>query len=222
MQDICLILREQPTVRESFARVLSTLVHDPSRDAVVRDYAVQHLRQVWDLAKENPSLRNAIEEVFRGLVKGDEPDMAATGLLSLHFLGTRQGEAQPVALPGNQKQSLPPGMSAIESTPTSYSIPDGQIQPLVDGILKAPATSANVSSRMTALRIVADRKLAASKPELRAIASDSVKEQVLVRMAAIAALGKLADSADRPLLEGLDHTDLRIASAVKTALVSLK
>jgi hypothetical protein len=222
VQNICLILRDQPAARENFARVLATLARDPARDAVVRDYAVQHLRQVWEMAGEQPPLRASIEETFRELVKGPEPAMAATGLLSLHFLGTAQGEG---AIPTNgQHPALPSGLTTARSTAAgsapAYLIPDSGIQPLVDSFLQAPPSAANLTCRLTAIRIVSDRKLAASKPGLRQIATASTGEHALARMAAIAALGRFKDPADRPLLESLDRRDGRIAAAVKTALAA--
>ncbi|MCW3052854.1 MAG: hypothetical protein JWN14_2024, partial [Chthonomonadales bacterium] len=164
-----------------------------------------------------PDIRQSIESTFHDLATGQEPALAATGLLSLHLLGTVQGAG---AVPVNGG-SLPPGMSAQGTLekPT-YHLPDSTLQPMVDAILKAPPSAAAIAPRMTALRIVSDRKLADSRPLIRSLI-ESGDEHTLVRMAAIGTLGILKNPADRPLLESLDCRDLRIGRAIKAALVSL-
>jgi hypothetical protein len=208
VHELSLVLQREKEGKDRFARVLATVAVDPSRDEVVRDYAIQHLRQVWENSGEDPRLRKSIEATFRKLAKEDFV-LSASALLSLHLLGTLPSieDTNSVAAEQPGRQDHP-------------AISDGEIAPLVVGLLAEPPSSENTKARMTALRIVGDRKLAADQAHVRQIASGE-SEYALVRMAAISALVKFGDPSSREFLESLDRKDPRIDSAVRHALARL-
>lgn len=206
---LALVMREQAAARGRFARVLSTVAADSGRDAVLRDYSLQHLRQVWDRAAGDEALRGSIQATFRGLVEHDA-SLAASALLSLHLLGTPEGSVATTA--------SAPQMSAGAPLTNSFLVANAELQPLVTGILSAPPTAANLPSRLVALRLVTERRLASEKEAVHRLAGDVASEHALVRMAAISCLASFRDPADRAFLESLDRSDPRIATAVERAL----
>lgn len=225
---ICLALRGQTACRHDFARVLSGLARDPQRDAIVRDYAMQHLRQVWDRA--DPPLRTAVQDSFRQIVQ-DRGDLAAAALLSLHLLGTPTGAGASTANPaaGNGTGATgaiqtPAALDALAKRSTvsdpTFELPDAELEPVVRSILSDAPAAKGIALRMTAIRVVADRRLSTFKPDLARILADQEKEHAVVRMASIAAISRFADPADRPLLESTDRSDPKIDRAVRHALAA--
>lgn len=199
--EIALVLRRQPAVRERFARVLATVAADGARDETVRDYALQHLRQVWELAADQPQLRAAVVETFRSVALRD-PLLAPSALLSLHLLG------------------LDPAAGSA-GRPAAIATPD--IEPAVIAALESPPDPASVRMRLSSLRVAGERGMHRALPAIRRIAGDGAAEHALARMAAIAALGTFTDPADRPLLETLENSrDPRIAGAARRALTRLR
>jgi hypothetical protein len=199
IHNLARLMQRAENSREEFARVLATLARDPRRGETVRDYALQHLRQVWDHSQD---LRPRVEASFREF--STDPHMSASALLSLHLLGT-------------------PTSPGAEQTPArSYRIPDTEISPVVARILKEEPTADGMSARLTALRIVGDRRLTGFRDDLRRIASATKGEHALVRMAAVSNLARFADPADRAFLESLEARDPRVAHAVRRALATTR
>lgn len=204
------LLQRSDGARERFAQALATVARDAQRGAIVRDYALQHLRQVWDRA--DAKLRAPVEATFREVAAGD-PALASSALLSLHLLGTPAGR-DPLGAGANPP---PPRGKAI------YRIPDAELAPLVAKILAEPPSADTVTPRLSALRIIGDRRMRNFRDDLRRIAADATGEPAMVRMAAIANLGRVADPADRAFLESIDSSgDGRVANAVRHALASLR
>jgi hypothetical protein len=202
---IALVLQKQAEVSERFARVLATVARDGSREEVVRDYALQHLRQVWARNAGDPLLRGGVESIFRELVS--EPgDIAASALLSLHLLGTPAGERS-----GPGIDPAPPH--------AGYVIPDEEIEELVSGILAQRPGGRNIGGRMTAARIIGDRRLDTQRPALLAMALGS-SEHSLVRLVAIHSLGVIGDSSDMAALDSFETDDRRIGHAIRSALAT--
>ncbi len=196
---ISCVLQHQEGIRERFARVLATIARDQKRDEVVRDYAMQHLRQLWDRAGNAGSLRALVEGTFRELVEKDRV-LAASALLSLHLLGT------PAGAPDN----------ASKSSDSRYKVADADLAPLVSNILKEAPSPDTIRSRMTASRVAGDRRLSSSRAPLLDIARNT-REHTLVRMAAISALGEIGDATDLKALSSLEVEDPRLSRAVRGA-----
>jgi len=200
VHEISLVLRRHPQARERFARVLAAVAADATRDEVVRDYALQHLRQVWEHAGDEPELRASIVETFR-LVAARDPVLGASGLLSLHLLGFH---------PDGQDDA------------PAAAVPTAELEPMVRQALASPPAQDQVRLRMSSLRVASERGMRGMLPEIRRIAANAAGEHALARMAAIAAIGRLAQPADRALLESLESScDPRIAGAVRHALAGL-
>lgn len=191
---ISLVLQRQPKVSERFAGVLAAVAADGARDEVVRDYAMQQLRQVWEHATDKPELRTRIVGTFRHIAVR-EPVLAASAILSLHLLGL---------------ESNKPAVSTRE------------LEPLVGRALALPATPDCLRLRMSCLRVASERGMVAMLPDIRRIAADSTGEHALARMTSIAALGRLGEPADRALLQSLESSrDPRISGSVHHALANL-
>ncbi len=198
---ISLVLQHHPANSERFARVLAAVIADETRDEVVRDYAMQHLRQVWSQAAANPNLRARILETFRQIMERD-PVLGASAVLSLHMLGFHPTAAGETAMP---------------------AVASADLEPLVRQALGAPAAPKHLRLRMSCLRVASERGMVSVLPDIRRIIEDSAGEHALARMAAIAALGRLGEPTDRALLQSLTtFRDPRITGAVRHALDTLR
>jgi len=206
MHEIACILQLRGDIRERFARALATLARDPARDEATRDYAIQHLRQVWSRAAGDPALRSAIVATFREFTRLD-PVLATPALLSLHLLGSPAGESSTRSGP----------RAGAQSAATVFSLPDSDLAPLLQPIFAAKTSTQNMPARLTAMRIVGERRLTAFRQSLLTALRDR-SEHALVRMAAANALGKIADPADLATLASLDPGDARVAAALRHAL----
>lgn len=207
VHELSLLMQRQSSGHGKFARALATLAGDPNREEVVRDYALQHLRRVWNVAIGTEGLRGSIEATFREIAAGTGP-MSASALLSLHLLGTRFDPPARADIPGTVRP--------LEA----FALPDEEIEPVVAGILAEEAAPDRIKSRLTAIRVVADRRLASRRDDLRRLVADAA-EHTMVRMAAIAAISRFGDASDKAHLESLDRTDPRIDRALRHALAYL-
>jgi hypothetical protein len=204
------LLQRSDDARETFARALATVARDAGRDPVTRDYALQHLRQVWDRA--SGQLRTDIETMFRDAAAADDASISSAALLSLHFLGTPAGR--------DFLRERTEGSATTE--PSSYRIPDVDLEPMVERLLSEEPSVDRVTPRLAALRIVGDRGMDRFRNDLRRIAADASGEHAMVRMAAVSNIGRLGDSSDRAFLQSIDKSgDGRVANAVQRALMSL-
>jgi hypothetical protein len=192
-------------LRERFARVLATVARDDQQDGVVRDYALQHLRQVWE--RSDDPLRKSIEATF-SQISSTGSELSASALLSLHLLGT-----------GDRRTAISQSEPAGART---WEVPSEKLDPVVKGILARQPTARGIPDRMTALRIAGDRRLADRRDDLKRIAAARGGEHRLVRMAAIAAIARFADPADIPFFKSVGKSDPEVASAVTLALVRLQ
>lgn len=200
VHEICNLLQRIPACYDPFANTLATVAASRDFSEVYRDYAFQHLRILWQrsLDPQAPGVaqpRNlAIEAAFRKLLT-DSPETSAQAILGLHEL--RHDDATP-------------------------AVSDEEINRLATDILAAPAQSApaHLPTRMTAIRIMAERKLPAAGETLRTIASSS-QEHMLVRISAIGALGHTAAPADLDFLRTLSPDHPMIAEALQHALKPL-
>lgn len=191
---VCNLLQLAPAVRDDFANALATVAANRGLPIVYRDYAFQHLRILWrgSLAEDSTggqARMRAIENTFRGLL-AQRPETAAQSLLGLHEI--RQPSGAPV-------------------------VADEEISRLATGILDVPPAADSIPARMTAVRILAERRISANSNQLRAIATSDV-EHSLVRASAVAALGFIGDPADLEFLETLPTDDPLIAGALRHAV----
>jgi hypothetical protein len=194
--EIALVLREETKIRERLSRVLATVAGNERRDLVVRDYALQHLRQVW--VRSDDSLKLSIQATFADLVR-IKSDLSASALLSLHLLDFQH----------------PTG------APEDRAVSDEDISTSIRAVLDGNATADTIGLEMAALRIIGDRGLDSFTGDLRRIAADSGGQHALVRMAAISAISGFHNPDNQAFLSGLDRSDPRIESAVSHALVRL-
>lgn len=203
IHEICLMLRRCGAAGGDFARALLTLAGDADRPLVIRDYALQHLASVWaapELAGLRPEITAALHDMFQ-----TGPPLAAPALLALHRLGDA---------------GAPPGTDV----PVVPGVPGERLAAMAAGVLASP--SGDTATRMAAIRIVADRRLAGQRAALKAIAAAD-SEPTVLRMAAVAAIGRFGDPADMdfiasvpaaagsPLAEALRHAGQSIAPAAK-------
>jgi hypothetical protein len=179
IHEICLMLRRCGAAGGDFARALVTLAGDADRPLVIRDYALQHLASIWaapEIAGLRPEITATLHDMFQ-----TGPPLAAPALLALHRLGDAgapRGTAVP-AVPG---------------------LPDERLAAMAADVLASP--SADTATRMAAIRIVADRRLAGQRVALRAIAAGE-SEPTVLRMAAVAAIGRFADPADAAFISSI-------------------
>lgn len=200
VHEICKILQRIPASRDLFADALATVAASRDFTEVYRDYAFQHLRTLWrssldPLAPGVAQPRNlAIEGTFRKLL-ADRPETSAQAILGLHEL--RHEDATP-------------------------AVPDEEINRLVTEILTSAdhTAPAYLPTRMTAIRIIAERNLPHTGETLRTIAS-SPQEHMLVRISAIGALGHTAAPEDTDFLRTLSPDHPLIAEALQHALKQL-
>jgi hypothetical protein len=185
--EVANVLHRQATPPRAFAEVLATVAGDGKRNLVVRDYALQHLRRVWSSAAADPGLMGSIEATLE-LLAETPGELRPTALLSLHLLDPR-------------------GRGGLD---------DGVVVRAVTAALKPSATSESVGLRMVAARICGERNLAPLRPALMAAAS-SESEHALVRMSAVAALGRIGIPEDLDALASLSPGDGRVATAIAHA-----
>jgi hypothetical protein len=179
IHEICLMLRRCGSADGVFARALVTLAGDGERPLVIRDYALQHLASNWaapDIAGMRPEILEILHEMFRS-----GPPLAASALLALHRLGDT---------------AAPPGASGTAAP----GMPDERLAAMAAAALASP--SADTTTRMAAIRIVADRRLAGQRAALKAIATGE-SEPTVLRMAAVAAIGRFADPADAAFIDSI-------------------
>jgi hypothetical protein len=188
--EICHLLRRIPNAREKLARVLVGVASNPRRQLIARDYAIQHLRQLWVLAEDQAVIRDGIKKRFKELAHADAP-VVAPALLSLHVLG------------GSAKSK-------------GGEVSDAEIQPLLAEVLARKPDASGIAASMAALRIAGERKLDGLTPKIREIAADS-SVHALVRMAAISVISN-AGSTPATFLESIDRSDPKVDGAVRIAL----
>ena len=207
MHEIACKLQPYAAIRERFARALA---RDTQRDASTRDYAIQHLRQVWSRAADDSVLRASVVATFREFTRLDTA-VAASSVLSLHLLGSA------AELRANGDDTGAPNQAAAHSSSAAPPIPDSELAPLLAPIFATENSRANLSARLTAMRIVGERRMRAFRqPLLKALTDRS--EHALLRMAAAGALGSIGDPEDLQALASLDPGDARVAAALHHAL----
>lgn len=208
LHEIACVLQGQPAVLPRFADALTDIAKDTARDEVSRDYALQHLRQAWQRAAEQPGLKESIAGSLRGLVSRNDPAISVSALLSLHLLGTA-----PV-VEGQADASRP-----ASDVPDRFGVSDDEIAPLLGPLLSEKANPARLSPKLTAARIIGERRLAIFRQPLFALLNDPT-EHAMVRMAAANALGRIGDPGDLSTLASFDPDDDRVAAAIRHALQS--
>ena len=213
MHEIACKLQPYAAIRERFARALASLARDVQRDASTRDYAIQHLRLVCIHA--DPSLRASVVATFREFTSLDT-SIAASSILSLHLLGSAaELRADSDSLGAPNHAGIP--VSSAAHSPAASPIPDSELAPLLAPIFATDNSRANLSARLTAMRIVGERRMRTFRqPLLKALTDRS--EHALLRMAAAGALGNIGDPADLQALASIDPGDPRVAAALRHAL----
>lgn len=195
--EICRQLQRHDRIRERFVRVLVGVAQDAGRGRIERDYAIQHMRQVWHRVVDDEALRHSIMLSFRSLANAG-PEVAGPAILSLHFLGSDPEK---------------PWKSS------SVVFGDVEILPLVAGILQGEPGKSDTGTFMAAMRVAGDRNLPETAKRIEEIAAD-VSAATVVRMAAISIVGS-SSSNPASFLQSIDRTDPRIDQAVRLTLDKL-
>ena len=215
LHEIACILQPRQDIRERFTNVLTTLARDSRRDQSTRDYAIQHLRQVWVHASDDPALRTAIVATFREFISLD-PVVSTPALLSLHLLSLPSENGTVVS-----SQTAPDQSASTDDRPAnphfSPQIPDSELITLLQQGFAAKTSISNMPTRLTAIRIAGERRMTAYRAQLLGVLKDP-SEHALVRMAAANAIGTIAEPVDLELLSTFDPKDARVATALRHAL----
>lgn len=182
------LLQRQKLDQRAFGEVLASAARNSRQDLATRDYALQHLRRIWEKSAADKELRLAIEATFGEMIAPRNPLMP-TALLSLHLLD--------------------PAGSATNFT---------MLVQAVSSVLEDPKITGDdvVRARMAAARIAGERQLAGSRGPLLKLAT-APSGNVLVRMAAISALGRFGDPSDLNTLAALSPSDERLIGAIRHA-----
>jgi len=188
-------LHRQQEVPEGFAQVVIELANDGSQPDLVRDYAVQHLRSVWNDLPESSAERGHIAEVLWEQADSRHASRSGTALLALHQLGIREGLIQE-------------GERFISNDDFASRLPLFLTRPDEPG-----------SVRITALRIVAERSLKNHLQPVRQLIGDS-SQNTVVRLRAIATLGSIGTTEDIKIFELL-ASEPRMVKAAASALKKL-
>lgn len=202
VHEIFTLVQRQTGVAEKFARVLATLALDSKRDGVIRDYSLQHLRNLWARKTTKIPLRRSIQVTFTRLATSDDT-LAASALLSLHVLGDVN---QTVTDGTHHKKTWIPGVS------------DEELRPLLERVFDSPGESESVGLRLAALRVVKERELKVFLPEIRKMASGQQTEQVLVRMSAVSTLANIGADEDRKILTAMKTEDPMVRAAINKSI----
>lgn len=192
--EICRQLHHHSSIRNRFARVLLEVSADTERPQIEREYAVQHLREVWRTAADDNTLRQALVANFKTLVK-DSRELAGPALLSLHFLG-------------NNPDREWNGSGAI--------IANKEIEPLVSNLLEQSRDKAVTGGVMAALRIAGDRTLTGAMPSIKQVAADS-SVTAIVRMAAVSIIAKSSPD-PAPFLQSISPGEPLVDQAIRLSL----
>jgi hypothetical protein len=193
IHELCNLLQDVGATHDDFASALATVSANRDLPIVYRDYAFQHLRILWRSSRDastqaGRTRMEAIENTFLDLLTR-RPETAAQSLLGLHEI--RESAGTPV-------------------------VPDGEIARLAHGILDSPPAAESIPVRMTAVRVLAERRIPENSGRLRAIAASDA-EHGLVRASAVAALGFIGDPADLEFLKSLPSDDPLVAGALRHA-----
>lgn len=194
--ETALAMRGQPEFLEDFVRALATTARNTDQELVVRDYALQHLRHGWNQA--GPKLKTAIEATIRELAD-ESSDLYPSAVLSLHLLGFDTSASHHTQVP---------------------AVRDDQITPEIHKLLSA-SSEHSTACKLTALRIIGERRLHGFRKETAAIALAQANEHALVRMAAIATMARFGDPDDLALLQTIERSDPRISTALDHAITRL-
>jgi hypothetical protein len=193
IHQLCNLLQKVTAVRDDFASALATVAATRELPVVYRDYACQHLRMLWRGSRDEADNTGrprmvAIENTFRSMLQS-QPETAAQSLLGLHEIRESSGDP---------------------------AVPDKEISAIATSILGASPSQDSIPARMTAVRVLAERRIPESGAMLRAIAT-SEAEHSLVRASAVAALGFIGDPSDLEFLSSLPANDPVIAGALRHA-----
>ena len=193
--ELCNKLHHFPVIRKTFAETLYQVALDTRQDAITRDYAMQHLRRVWDKSQDISELQDSIQSSFWNLVE-KEPATSASALLSLHTLG----------------MNTSPNADFSDADVSTHLF-----LPHLQSIFSHSPNLDSIAQRMTAVRIVGARKIDSLSPQLIAMIEDE-NEHMLVRTAAISALSKLDQKEQLVSLSSKYAQNHRLSQALQHAI----
>lgn len=205
VHEIASILQSHAEIRARFANVLAALARDTSRDATIRDYAIQHLRLTWTRAADQPALQTSIANAFREFTHLDT-GISTSVLLSLHMLGA----SAPAPRDNGQ-------LNGASSARPAFNVPDADLATLLPPIFASKSSQQNMPARLTAIRIIGQRRLKSFRQPLLIAVGES-NEHARIRMAAVYALGEIGDPADLKTFAKLEPSDDLVANAIRLVL----
>ncbi len=190
---LCNLLQDAGVAHDDLASALATVAANRDLPVVYRDYAFQHLRILWRNSRDESTpagqaRMRAIENTFQSLL-AQRPETAAQSLLGLHEIRDPSG---------------------------SPAVADGEISRLAKTLLDSPPAADSIPAHMTAVRVLAERRISGNNGQLRAIAASDAQHS-LVRASAVAALGFIGEPADLEFLETLPSDNPVIAGALRHA-----
>jgi hypothetical protein len=185
-------LAEQETLPADFAKVLIRIYNDRRQDAVIRDYAVQHLSAAY--ARLNDQEQTNAMEAFWQATKERDSSIAGTALLALTQITS---ESAPAA-----------------ASPTHLASVNKLAQTVV---AVAENDNSGELARITAVSLCGRLHLVEALPITNSLVDSA--ESIPLRIAAIAALGDFGSPAAKAALERLSvNSDPRLKMAAGSAL----
>jgi hypothetical protein len=195
--DLILALKQQWPPPKELEAVLAQMFYDKDQDALIRNYALQHLATWYRQCEDKPSV---LEALWAGTA---DPDggIVGTALIGLARLSRERDELNPAS-----------------SQPGSATLFD-RLAAAASTVAQDPARSE--IARATAIQICAE--LGAKNILPTAVALAEGAGSVPLRISAVAALGALGGPDQTDLLNGLlAADDARIQTAARAALRRLE
>jgi len=191
-------MRRHGVGADQYAEALGTIIMDPDRPEVVRDYAIQHLALWIAPADRERFPHETDEETVRSSLAHIASVICDHSLTSTSIPGT-------ALLP---LTDITPRLPAAEAAWEDLT-------PYLDGVISGSATVPS-STRISAIQAVARTAQHRYLPVIRAIAAEESGDPS-VRLSSIASLGLFANQEDRQFLETLAGAGGRYSYAARSA-----
>ncbi len=175
--DLLLALREQNNLPIPFDKVLLELYGDASQNVVIRDYALQHLFLFYDAALNNSSdTRLTIAQEDRLVLFWTAVRERGSGIAGTAIIGLR-----------NLSSDLVAEVNKVERGKVAEAALELAVDP-----------SANELSRIPALQVCSEMRVAGALPLVRKIIQGSTS--IPFRLSAVAAVARLGNMTDVDLM----------------------
>jgi hypothetical protein len=217
--DIINLLQEQRQSPASLTDTLIEIYRDSARDAVARDYALQHLVTWYEQgAADGPDSKSKILAVLRQGVQG-QTSIAGTALLGLHRVTARESHA--LASPANDllRRAKTHSDRMVDRILTADATDNEELSHLALAMLVSADSPS--PSRIAAILVCAEREVAEALPAIQVMAQ--ADGSTAVRISAIGALGWLGRGEQVALLHRLEaEQNPALGPAIEGALRRLR